>query len=402
MNKKILSLIIVLALTVLAISYLEGRKAGPGGGDATTDKIIDEKGNALDQSDTRGGTENGTMDAGTKNDFLPKTRYEPDAEKIRSGRYPPAPDLRGISGYINAEKFTLEQLRGKVVLVDFWTYSCINCIRTQPYLNAWYETYAGDGLVIVGVHTPEFDFEYDYDNVVKAVSKAGIKYPVVQDNDYKTWQAYRNRFWPRKYLIDIDGLIRYDHIGEGAYDETENMIKTLLEERSSRLGAQIDAEKKSNLHGVTFIGDLLARGTRTPEIYFGYDFSRGNFGSPEGFDPEKINSYAQPDNLTPNKAYLTGDWLNKGDYSELAGSSGKILLNYTATKVNIVASSESSAELNLLIDGKAIASGFVGVDGTTVTEEKLYNIVETVFPETHLLEIRVSQPGFRIYTFTFG
>ena len=398
MNKKNLfgyiSLVIVIVLIGLTLFYLENRGAYPEGGY--------EPENKPDGSEVRKSADNSSATPGAMNDFLPKVKYEPDQEKIRSGRYIVAPDLQGISGYINSEKFTFEQLRGKVILVDFWTYSCINCIRTQPYLNAWYETYSGDGLVIVGIHTPEFGFEKDYDNVVDAVSKAGIKYPVVQDNDYATWRAYRNRYWPRKYLIDIDGLIRYDHAGEGAYKETENMIKTLLEERSKKLGAEIDLEKKSKLHGVTFTESLLANRVKTPEIYFGYKFSRGNLGSPEGFSNEKVNSYAQPGELVPNKAYLVGDWLNKEDYSELSGNSGKILLNYTATKVNIVASSENAAELKLLMDGQRIAPAFIGSDGTNVTEEKLYNIVETVFPETHLLEIEVSQPGFRMYTFTFG
>ena len=415
MNKRNLYLVAVLVVTAAAIFYLENMKAGHGGDDEietkpeetgvqeTADDPSADPG--TDDPENRSGetVQNATRPpaSGTANDFLSKTRYEPDQEKIMSSRYPVAPDLQGISGYINSEEFTLEQLRGKVVLVDFWTYSCINCIRTQPYLNAWHETYAGDGLVIVGVHTPEFGFEEDYDNVVKAVSKAGIKYPVVQDNDYETWRAYRNRYWPRKYLLDIDGLIRYDHIGEGAYDQTENMIKALLEERSSKLGMQIDADKKSGLSGTTFVDGLRFR-DQTPEIYFGYKFSRGNFGSPEGFRPEKVNSYAQPESLVPNKAYLAGEWLNKEDYSELAGSSGKILLNYTATKVNIVASSEVPAQLNLALDGQKIPTAFMGDDGLNVTEEKLYNIVGTVFQETHLLEIEVSQPGFRIYTFTFG
>ena len=197
-------------------------------------------------------------------------------------------------------------------------------------------------------------------------------------------------------------MVRYDHIGEGAYDEMENAIKILLEERSKKLGAQIDMEERSSLHGVTFIDSLLARGVQTPEIYFGYNFARGNLGSPEAFNPEKVNSYSEPVELVPNKAYLVGDWLNKEDYSELVSNSGKILINYTATKVNIVASSETPAELNLSMDKQGIAPAYVGADGNVVSEEKLYNILETIHPETYLLEINVSQPGFRIYTFTFG
>jgi thiol-disulfide isomerase/thioredoxin len=138
--------------------------------------------------------------------------------------------LAGISGYINThDGFRLSEIVGKkVVLVDFWTYSCINCQRTQPYLNAWYKKYKDAGLEIVGVHTPEFAFEKDRANVVAAVEKFGITYPVVQDNDYQTWGTYGNRYWPRKYLIDIDGYIVYDHIGEGGYEETEEKIQELL------------------------------------------------------------------------------------------------------------------------------------------------------------------------------
>lgn len=136
-----------------------------------------------------------------------------------------APELRGIAGYINTPpNLTLASLRGKVVVVDFWTYSCINCIRTLPYLETWYEKYRDDGLVIIGVHTPEFDFEKDYSNVQKAVEKYGITYPVVQDNDYATWNAYGNRFWPHKYLVDANGVLRFDHIGEGGYEETESEV----------------------------------------------------------------------------------------------------------------------------------------------------------------------------------
>ena len=179
MNKRkthlrYLALAIVILITLLAIFYLESMKARPGDSGEVPDKMNDE--NQPDESG-EGSAENVTTDTGTKNDFLPKTKYEPDNEKIKNSGYPLGPDLKGISGYINSEKFTLEQLRGKVVLIDFWTYSCINCIRTQPYLNAWYNTYADDGLVIVGIHTPEFGFEKKYDNVLQAVSKARNKIP---------------------------------------------------------------------------------------------------------------------------------------------------------------------------------------------------------------------------------
>jgi len=166
----------------------------------------------------------------------PNFVQEPSEQlSVKAGKYNLAPELRGIVGYINTkEGLQLKDLRGKVVLVDFWTYSCINCIRTLPHLVAWDTQYRDQGLVIVGVHTPEFDFEKDTQNVQAAVEKYGIEYPVVQDNNYATWNAFKNRYWPHKYLIDAEGYIRYDHIGEGGYEETELKIQELL--------AEIDAD----------------------------------------------------------------------------------------------------------------------------------------------------------------
>ena len=200
-------------------------------------------------------------------------------------KYPKAPDFAGISKWINSEPLKIEQLRGKVVLVDFWTYTCINCIRTLPYLKDWDRKYRDKGLVIIGIHTPEFEFEKKYENVLKAVNDYQLKYPVAQDNSYATWSVYQNRYWPHKYLVDIDGYIRYDHIGEGAYEETEEMIQTLLNERIERLnqknGVEADMSEPQEAVGVEFYN------VGTPEIYFGYQFSRGNFGNPEGLKPEE-------------------------------------------------------------------------------------------------------------------
>lgn len=167
------------------------------------------------------------------------------AEKERE--YERVKEISTPDAIINApEDFNLADLVGeKVILVDFWTYSCINCQRTLPYLNDWHDEYADDGLVIVGVHTPEFEFEKDYDNVLRAVEKWGIEYPVVMDNDYSTWQSYRNRYWPRKYLIDIDGFIVYDHIGEGGYDETEEKIVELLNEKMHYLDKQLSPQTRA-------------------------------------------------------------------------------------------------------------------------------------------------------------
>ena len=168
-----------------------------------------------------------------------------------------------------AEDDLKEKIEGNVVLYDFWTYSCINCIRTIPHLTAWDEKYSDDGLLIIGIHTPEFEFEKDYNNVVIATEKFGINYPVVQDNEKEIWGVFQNRYWPRKYIADHEGYIRFDHIGEGAYKETEQVIQLLLEERSNAMGMTL--EKKQLLE----LSEFEHATFRTPELYFGYSFAEG-------------------------------------------------------------------------------------------------------------------------------
>lgn len=181
-----------------------------------------------------------------------------------------AKEITSPSEFINSEKFKLSDLIGKkVVLVDFWTYSCINCQRITPYLNAWYEKYRNKGLEIVGIHTPEFDFEKKYENVLSAVEKFGIKYPVVQDNEYAIWTAYGNHYWPKKYLIDIDGFIVYDHIGEGEYEETEKKIQELLQERTKALAMKNGEDIPRNIVRPEIPADTDFSKPRSPEIYFG-------------------------------------------------------------------------------------------------------------------------------------
>jgi len=159
---------------------------------------------------------------------------------VDKSKFKKAPDLVGIAYYLNTTPEQLEkQMKDKVILYDIWTYSCINCIRTLPYITAWNDKYSDEGLLIIGIHSPEFEFEKDKENVELAIEKYGIKYPVVMDNDWETWKAFENRYWPRKYVADHEGYIRYDHIGEGEYQETEKIIQQLLEERSSSLGMQI-------------------------------------------------------------------------------------------------------------------------------------------------------------------
>jgi thiol-disulfide isomerase/thioredoxin len=313
---------------------------------------------------------------------------------------PAAPELRGIAGYLNTEpNLTLASLRGRVVLVDFWTYSCINCQRTLPYLKAWDAKYRDRGLAIVGVHTPEFAFEKSRENVARFVEENGIRYPVVQDNDYATWRAYQNNYWPRKYLVDKDGAIRYDHIGEGAYEETERKIQELLAERDAAVEMEAGIAAPSDAPRVDF-GKI-----RSPELYLGHSFARAPLANPEGFAPDQVVSYSAPVSLPPNRVGLEGVWRNNADHVELQSESGRVLLNYSAKSVNVVAGGNGTVEI--LLDGRPIPSDSRGRDvagngSATVAAETLYNLVSAPDYGARALELRVRGAGFRLYTFTFG
>ena len=323
--------------------------------------------------------------------------------KIDKSGFKVAPDLIGIAHYLNTTPEELsEEIKGKVVLYDIWTYSCINCIRTLPYITAWDEKYSDQGLLIVGIHSPEFEFEKDPKNVELAIDKHGIEYPVVMDNDMQTWKAFENNYWPRKYIADHEGYLRYDHIGEGRYQETEKIIQQLLQERSSSLG--IDMESTASLVDIEEFEHSMFR---TPELYFGYHFAqnRNQLGSEEGFQPGKIVSYSDPDKIDLHKFYLTGDWKNYDDSMELISETGTIKLLYNAKEVNIV--TENEAMLEILLDGKPIPIEYKGNDITNdstlqVTEAGLYNIINSETSSSHIMEIKVSGNEFQIFTFTFG
>ena len=312
------------------------------------------------------------------------------------------PKLEGISGYINTSSENISQdIEGKVVLYDFWTYSCINCIRTLPYLTAWDEKYSDEGLVIVGIHTPEFEFEKEYDNVVFATKKFGIKYPVIQDNDKEIWNDFQNRYWPRKYIADHEGYIRFDHIGEGAYKETEKVIQVLLEERSNALGNILEKKQLVDLNEFTHAT------FRTPELYFGFNFAEGRnqLGNEEGFSKNKVVTYELPEKFTQHYFYMEGIWKNNKDGMELISDSGKIVLNFNAKQVNIVASENSL--LTIEYDGGQIPEQIRGQDVSSdstvkISEPRLYNLIDSQKEGPHEIIIQVESPGFEIFTFTFG
>ncbi|MFI5412812.1 MAG: redoxin domain-containing protein [Candidatus Micrarchaeales archaeon] len=311
--------------------------------------------------------------------------------------YGPAPNVQGITAWINSQPLNISQLKGKVVIVDFWTYSCINCIRSIPHLNAWYNEYGNDGLVIIGVSTPEFQFEHNLTNVQNAVKQFGIKYPVALDNNYGTWDAYGNEYWPADYVIDKNGNVRYYSFGEGDYNQTEYVIRELL----ANANYTIPANTTNVPLGVNFSG------ISTPELYLGYARERAPIGNAEGFVPNQTVDYNTTAISTNNTAYFSGSWYNSPD-SMIAVNNSKLFLIYKANKVNIVASGTGNT-ITIKIDGNALSQSDLGSDTqlingkavAVVNASRLYNIVAAPTYGWHELEID-AQPGFKIYTFTFG
>lgn len=306
--------------------------------------------------------------------------------------YTKAPELSSIDGYINTDgkPITLGELKGKVVLLDIWTYSCINCQRTLPYINDWYATYKDKGFVVVGLHTPEFAFERIQSNVEKAVQKFGITYPVVLDNDYSTWNALGNQFWPRKYLIDADGYIVYDHIGEGNYDETEKAIRDALEDRMYRMGGgDIHVSAPTKPKNVIVVEPNKVK---SPEVYFGS--SRNTFlgNGTAGFTGEQ--TFSIPSTISLNKLYLGGLWNIVPEYSENKGEAS-ILFNYEAKNVYMAAGSAGGVEVEIYRDD-------VFVKKVMIKDDTLYPLIEGNEYGKHTLRIVVPKAGLRAFTFTFG
>ena len=315
-----------------------------------------------------------------------------------------APNLVDISYYLNisSEELT-KKMENKVILYDIWTYSCINCIRTLPFITSWNEKYSDQGLLIIGIHSPEFEFEKDPENVKIAIEKYGITYPVVLDNNMKTWKAFENNYWPRKYIADHKGDLRYDHIGEGGYQETEKIIQQLLEERSKAM----KIESASTATSLVSIEEFEHTLFRTPELYFGYKFAqnRNQLGSDEGFQPERIVKYSEPKNIQLNKFYPIGNWKNHQDSMELTESKGIIKLSFDAKEVNIV--TENNAQLEIFLDGVPLTKKQAGSDISfgnriDVSNAGMYNIISSETSISHTMEIVIDGKGFQAFTFTFG
>jgi cytochrome c biogenesis protein CcdA/thiol-disulfide isomerase/thioredoxin len=318
---------------------------------------------------------------------------------------PTLPDLSGATAWINSPPLTPASLRGKVVLVDFWTYSCINCLRTLPYIKAWNEKYKDSGLVVIGVHTPEFPFEKDESNVRKAVQDLGITYPVAMDNDYRIWRNFNNEYWPAHYFIDATGHIRYHHFGEGNYDESEKWIRSLLEEANRK--PLPDAATKIAATGTEAPSDSDA--VQSPETYVGYQRAQ-NFASPEGLNQDDPQLYRAPAEFKLNQWAFGGKWIDAGQIATSLTPSSSIFFRFHARDLHLVLGpSKAGAPIRfrVTLDGKAPGADH-GVDTDadgygTVTEDRLYQLIRqqgTVQDRTFRIEFLV--PGVQAYSFTFG
>jgi cytochrome c biogenesis protein CcdA/thiol-disulfide isomerase/thioredoxin len=285
-----------------------------------------------------------------------------------------APALHADGEWINTQPLTLKQLRGKVVLIDFWTYSCINCLRTLPHLEAWDATYRAKGLVILGVHTPEFAFEHVASNVRGAVRRLGVRYPVMQDNRFNTWDNYANQYWPAEYLIDRNGHVRHTHFGEGEYDHTESLIRQLLAVKGTR------AQQ---------FPDLTPVEAMTPETYLGYARIRNYKGTT--IVPDKAARYTFPDSLSANAFAYDGTW-RVSEEEITAVRDARLRLEFQAKNIYLVLGGKGTVQV--LIDGKQTKT-------VRVKAERLYTLRSTETVTHGLLELRFS-PGVQGYAFTFG
>src|SRR5882757_3225137 len=316
----------------------------------------------------------------------------------------PLPSLSGASEWLNSKPLTAEDLKGKVVLVDFWTYSCINCLRSIPCVRAWAEKYRDHGLVVIGVHAPEFAFERNVDNVRKAVATLKISYPVAIDNDYRIWRAFENEYWPAHYFIDAKGLIRHHHFGEGEYDESERIIQKLLAEAGdTNVPTDVVAVNASGAEAASAKADV-----ESPETYIGYN-RIDHFVSPGGVVQDPSHVYAAgPPQL--NDWSLVGNWTIGGERALLNEKNGSIVYRFHARDLHLVlgpAADGSPVRFRVTIDGAAPGAAHgadVDSDGQgVVTAQRLYQLVRDPGAIVdHTFEIRFLDPGVQAYAFTFG
>ena len=314
------------------------------------------------------------------------------------------PSFDGATGWLNSSPLTPKELRGKVVLVDFWTYTCINWLRTLGYVRAWFDKYADHGLVVIGVHTPEFPFERDVDNVREAVADMNVEYPVALDPDYEVWEAFANRYWPAVYIADVEGRIRHHHFGEGGYEECERVVQRLLRDGGETVGEDLVSVVPDGLEAQADWSNL-----KSPETYLGY-LQAENFASPGGAEPDERRGYAVPDRLRLNEWALDGEWTVGRRAAVLDEAGGRLAFRFHARDVNLILGPPTrgaSVPFRVLVDGDppGDAQGLdVDQEGNgSVTQQRLYQLVrEPGRIEDRTFEITFPEPGVEAYCFTFG
>ncbi|MDP2631197.1 MAG: redoxin domain-containing protein [Candidatus Uhrbacteria bacterium] len=320
--------------------------------------------------------------------------------KVKAPEFP-----KGLE-WLNSDPLTMKRLLGKVVLIDFWTYSCINCIRTMPHLKRWNEIYAKHGLQIIGVHTPEFEFEKSFDNVEKAIADFKIKYPIVLDNDYKIWNLYTNRWWPRKFLIDSNGAIVYDHVGEGGYAQTEVAIQEALSTIGMKDRPAIPPDER-------FGGGICYQ--TTPETYLGY--VRGRYGNTGGVVPNTEHAFSDIEDRKDELVYLHGHWeLGPESVSHtrnLPAATEYLAIKYSAFSVNLVVKSLNSktSKIEVELDGQPLPEDMAGQDVTiekdgkailSINQARMYRLVDSDSYHYGTLKLKTASSNLELFAFTFG
>jgi cytochrome c biogenesis protein CcdA/thiol-disulfide isomerase/thioredoxin len=337
-----------------------------------------------------------------KSVVVPVSAAEPQPALADEGALP---DLGGAVAWLNSPPLTRNSLRGKVVLIDFWTYSCINCLRSLPYIEGWAEKYKNAGLVVIGVHTPEFAFEKERANIEKAVRDLKISYPVAIDSDYKIWQAFNNEYWPAHYFIDGKGRIRYHHFGEGEYDESERVILQLLKEN----GAQSLSQGMLNVSANGAQAAPDQGNVRSPETYIGY-YRAAHFASAEPFAKDSLKVYTPLPRLSLNQWGLSGSWKVGAESAVLQTAPGKIVFRFHARDLHLVlgpAKDGKPVRFTVKLDGTPPGEDHgsdTGASGAgTVQEHRLYQLIRQKGPvEDRTFEIEFLDPGVQAFAFTFG
>lgn len=388
------------------VDQLGARRDGANGANGANSAANPNASDAQQANDAGGDTANGGPAMMATSNAMTRTAASGSAADPAplpvEGQLPP---LDGAVQWLNSPPLTAQALRGKVVLIDFWTYSCINCLRTLPYVKAWAQKYRDQGLVVIGVHAPEFAFERDIGNVKKAVKDLGVDYPVAIDNNYAIWRAFNNQYWPAHYFVDAQGRVRYHHFGEGNYAESERVIQQLLREAgATQVASNIADVQATGIQQAADMGDV-----RSPETYVGYERAE-NFASPGGAVRNQATDYRAPSMPSLNAWGLGGAWMVGAEHATATKAGARIVYRFHARDLHLVLGPDANGKpvrFRVTVDGQAPGDAHgtdVAADGTgTVTSQRLYQLVrQSGDVSDRTFSIEFLDPGVSAYAFTFG